>query len=146
MSEDGKVKVWEVAAGRLATSPELPDERWKDVTFSPDGSVLAAAGSDHGLVLWNVATWTIRHRIREQDRLGAEALAFTPDGRHLALSLGFAARIYVVVRAEEYARLAGVQERPAGGPHPEIPPMVLRSQQAFWRDLPGLVMNRRNLR
>ncbi len=100
-SEDGKVKVWEVATGRLATSPELPDERWKDVTFSPDGSVLAAAGSDHGLVLWNVATWTIQHRIREQDRLGAEALAFTPDGRHLALSLGFAARMIDVATSKE---------------------------------------------
>ena len=53
---------------------------------------------------------------------------------------------YVLVRAEEYARLAGAPQRPAGQPHPEIPPMILRSQQAFWRDLPGLLMDRRNHR
>ena len=53
---------------------------------------------------------------------------------------------YVLVRAEEYARLAEVPQRPAGQPNPEIQPMMLRSQQAFWRDLPGLLMDRRNHR
>jgi hypothetical protein len=53
---------------------------------------------------------------------------------------------YVLVRAEEYARLAAAPQRLAGEPNPEIPPMILRSQQAFWRDLPGLLMNRRNHR
>src|SRR5207249_11865538 len=46
----------------------------------------------------------------------------------------------------EYERLAGAPQRPAGQPHPEIPPMIRRSQQAFWRDLPGLLMDRRNHR
>jgi hypothetical protein len=53
---------------------------------------------------------------------------------------------YVLVRAEEYERLANAPQRPAGQPHPEIAPLMLRSQQAFWRDLPGLLMNRRNHR
>jgi hypothetical protein len=53
---------------------------------------------------------------------------------------------YVVVPAAEYERLAGAPPPPAGQPHPEIAPLMLRSQQAFWRDLPGLLMDRRNLR
>jgi hypothetical protein len=53
---------------------------------------------------------------------------------------------YVLVRAEDYARLAEAPRRPAGQPHPEIPPMILRSQRAFWRDLPGLLLDRRNHR
>ena len=53
---------------------------------------------------------------------------------------------YVLVLAAEYERLAGARQRPAGPPHPEIAPLMLRSQQAFWRDLPGLLMDRRNLR
>jgi hypothetical protein len=53
---------------------------------------------------------------------------------------------YVLVPAAEYERLAGAPQRPAGQPHPEIPPMILRSQEAFWRDLPGLLMDRRNHR
>jgi hypothetical protein len=51
---------------------------------------------------------------------------------------------YVLFRAVDYARLEGSLPRPAGQPHPEIPPMVLRSEQAFWRDLPELLKNRRN--
>ena len=51
---------------------------------------------------------------------------------------------YVLVRAEEYARLAGAPQRPAGQPHPEIAPLMLRSMQAFWRDLPELLKKRRN--
>ena len=53
---------------------------------------------------------------------------------------------YVLVPAAEYERLAGAPQRPADQPHPEIAPLMLRSQQAFWRDLPGLLMNRRNHR
>ena len=51
---------------------------------------------------------------------------------------------YVLVPAEVYARLAGAPQRPAGQPHPEISPMMLRSMQAFWRDLPELLEKRRN--
>jgi hypothetical protein len=51
---------------------------------------------------------------------------------------------YVLVRAEEYARLIGAPQRPEEQPHPDIPPLVFRSQQAFWRDLPELLKERRN--
>ena len=70
-------------------SVEPVRERWKALAFSPDGSTLAAAGYDHGLVLWDTATWAIRHKVPEQNRLGAEALAFTRRRPHLAVSLGF---------------------------------------------------------
>ena len=53
---------------------------------------------------------------------------------------------YVVVSAAKYEHLPGAPQRPAGHPHPEIPPMILRSKQTFWRDLPGLLMHRRNHR
>jgi hypothetical protein len=53
---------------------------------------------------------------------------------------------YVLVRAEDYARLAEAPRRLTGQPHPQIPPMILRSQQAFWRDLPELLLDRRNRR
>lgn len=53
---------------------------------------------------------------------------------------------YVLVPAETYARLAGETGRPEAPPRPEIPPMVLLSMQAFWRDLPGLLAHRRNRR
>jgi hypothetical protein len=51
---------------------------------------------------------------------------------------------YVLVRAEVYARLTAMQQRKAAQPDPEIPPLVLRSQQAFWQDLPELLNDHRN--
>ncbi len=51
---------------------------------------------------------------------------------------------YVLVRADVYARLAPVLERPAEQPDLEIPRLILRSQQAFWQDLPELLKDQRN--
>src|SRR4051794_19789866 len=53
---------------------------------------------------------------------------------------------YVLVPAAQYERLADAPHQPEGQPHPKIPPMIFRSQRAFWRDLPGLLMDRRNHR
>lgn len=48
-----------------------------------------------------------------------------------------------MAQAEEFERLVALPPL-EHRPHPEIPPMVLRSMQAFWRDLPGLLQVRRN--
>src|SRR5437588_8594996 len=45
---------------------------------------------------------------------------------------------YVVVRAEVYDRLGGPLARPGADPAAGIDPRLLRSMQAFWRDLPQL--------
>jgi hypothetical protein len=50
---------------------------------------------------------------------------------------------YVLVRAEVFARLAP-QDSPVEHLDPGIPPLVLRSQQAFGRDLPELLKHKRN--
>jgi hypothetical protein len=51
---------------------------------------------------------------------------------------------YVLVRADVYARLATIPQPPSHQPNPDIPPLILRSQQAFWQDLPDLLKNKRN--
>ena len=55
---------------------------------------------------------------------------------------------YVLLAREQYERVRALLEQ-AGGPEPEdptagIPPGILRSQQAFWRDLPELLRHKRN--
>lgn len=57
-------------------------------------------------------------------------------------------RHYVLLAREQYERVRALLE-PAGAPEPpeaaaEVPPGILRSQQAFWRDLPELLRHRRN--
>ncbi len=51
---------------------------------------------------------------------------------------------YILVRADVYARLADVVDPLATKPSSEIPPLVLQSQKAFWRDLPELLKVKRN--
>ncbi|HKI33147.1 MAG TPA: hypothetical protein VKA46_14950 [Gemmataceae bacterium] len=50
----------------------------------------------------------------------------------------------VVVRAEVFERMAGVLRPPEHQPPASIDPQLLRSMQAFWRDLPELLKNKRN--
>jgi len=57
-------------------------------------------------------------------------------------------RRYVLLEREQYEQLLPLLDQ-AGGPEGEdptagIPPGILRSQQAFWRDLPELLRNKRN--
>jgi hypothetical protein len=78
-------------------------------------------------------------------------IELSPEQRQ-AIAHGEALRIvdplthdaYVLVRADEFERLVGSPPRPLHEPNPEISPMRLRSMQAFWRDLPGLLSVRRN--
>src|SRR5262249_40123842 len=70
-----------------------------------------------------------------------EAMA---EGRPVPIIDPLTQETYVLVRAEDYERLAGGPPPPLRPPNPKIPPMVLRSMEAFWRDLPGLLEKRRN--
>ncbi len=51
---------------------------------------------------------------------------------------------YVLLRADDYARQEGALRQPVEEPPPQIAPSMLRSMQAFWRDLPELLKYRRN--
>src|SRR5581483_1051574 len=53
------------------------------LAFRPDGRALAAAGGDHGVVVWDATTARPLHRLpgHSDDVAG---LAFSPDGRRLA--------------------------------------------------------------
>jgi hypothetical protein len=53
--------------------------------------------------------------------------------------------VLVLLRAEDFECLLGISARPEDHPpSPEISPQMLRSQRAFWRDLPELLKKKRN--
>jgi WD40 repeat protein len=84
---DGTIRLLSFTGARPEETKSLQDRGgvvfW--LTYSPDGKQLASLGPMASVTLWDVATgkktkeWTVPEYVRK--------LAFSPDGRHLALSL-----------------------------------------------------------
>lgn len=86
-SEDGTVKLWEVATGREVRTLQHSD-RVSSVAFSPDGKLLASGDSIFGIAkgtvkLWEVATGREVRTLTLPD--GVYDVIFSPDGRFLAV-------------------------------------------------------------
>jgi len=97
--EDGTLKLWEVATGKLIASVKTEYVKTKYgtpvLTFSPDGRTLASGwgadggGMAHPLIrLWDVAAGLKAIRTIYTSSASIDALSFSPDGKTLAASPG----------------------------------------------------------
>jgi WD40 repeat protein len=84
-SWDQTVKVWDAADGRELLTCRGHDEAVLRVAFSPDGALLVSLSS-HAVKVWDAATGAELRTLGEAGGLNRYGLAFSPDGRHVAVT------------------------------------------------------------
>lgn len=80
-SEDMKIKLWDVQSGHEIHTFHMTSIDMMDITFSPDGNLLAS-----GEAIWDLESKKELHTIERGSHLPA-SVAFSPDGSFLAVAL-----------------------------------------------------------
>ena len=78
-----EVVLWDVRTtkrGRALKLPTFP----LDVSFSSDGRLLAIAGANGTIYLWDVMTGELRHTIKRAHLGNCNSVAFSPNGKTIA--------------------------------------------------------------
>ena len=94
-SQNGTVRLWDVAA-RRPSGDFAAGDTVTDLSFSPDGKLLAV-GTGDGAILWDVAgRRQVGARLSTSNAFAATTVAFSPDGRRLATGDAEAVRVWDV--------------------------------------------------
>src|SRR5262249_49803459 len=123
-SEDGTVRLWEVANGKELRRLHGHGKAAWTVAFSPDGTRLASGGigeKEATVLVWDGATGKEVAALRVAWGFAGLGVAFSPGGKWLAAGVGkWSARVWDVAQKREVVLLKGQpgdnEELPEGAP------------------------------
>jgi WD40 repeat protein len=112
---EGTIPLLELPSGRQRMTLRGPDDVVLAIAFAPDGKLLAAAGTGRRVVLWDVARGVERRVLVERAPHPIPNLAYSPDGRSLAVvAAGAGAREVLILDPEGGAVRARLSGYPLG--------------------------------
>ncbi|MEM7536897.1 MAG: TIR domain-containing protein [Chloroflexota bacterium] len=82
-TEDDIVRLWDANTGKALPLTLQAISGTVQISFSPDDTLLAAAGWDGTLWLWRVDDGTVYQQLKRND-ISLESVAFSPDGHYIA--------------------------------------------------------------
>jgi WD40 repeat protein len=97
----GVIRIWNVADGTIIREWAAHEEEIIAVLFYPDGSLLVSA-TDRVVNIWRTVDWSLVHQIVQP---GVSAIAFSPDGKLLAIGDYLKTRVIQVSDWKEVLRL-----------------------------------------
>lgn len=81
---ENALSVWDLQGELLIQSLSFHSKDVTDITFSPDGNLIAAGSQDGMVALWEVGSWELVESFMAYPE-GVASLAFSPDGDLLAV-------------------------------------------------------------
>jgi WD40 repeat protein len=103
---ENRMGLYDTATGEQIEKLACPCRDMRTVVFSPDGKLLAGAGRNGRIRIWNMEDATVLRNIEKAHTQRVRALAFSPDGLHLA-SAGEdrATRVWSVATGQKQSEL-----------------------------------------
>jgi WD40 repeat protein len=91
-SKDHKIQIWNTESGDLVSVLEGHTDTILDIAWAPNLTSLASVSSDETIKLWNTNTWEMCTEIKKEK---CNSIAWSPDGKTLALMSSFFATQYI---------------------------------------------------